>query len=228
MKTTILAITLFALATLTACAPTHYIDVKPSTESLGALVNTASGNVHVYPVVKGSTVIPSKEDPTATSVSPPLGSGVYVTKDDVAAAINVSALDAIRQAGYTVSSGNEAPADVEIEVGITLKEVLGSFLRDSIPNDKKAQLLEGDLGNREDSVFVETFGNTPTGGVISEVTFKNKKTGANYTHLVSGADNTAGLGTATAGVEKAIGKAIEKYRINLVKALEAFQKGLLK
>lgn len=225
-KISVLVLTMLALTNFTACGGPNYIGMKPSTDSLGELVNTASGNVHVYPAVKGPELVAAKKDPTATDLTPSKGS-VYVTRDDAESVINASSLHAIRQAGYTVSSGSEVPANAEIEVDITLKNVIAAYKRSSFKQEQIGQLLAGDLGKREDSIFAQTFGNIPTGGVITEITFKNMKTGATYTHLVSGADNTVGFGTNNSSVETALANAILKYRVNLVKALEAFQKGIL-
>jgi hypothetical protein len=225
-KAIILTLTLVMLVPLTGCGPT-YINVKPSAESLEELEHSASGKVHVYPTAKGPKIEPASKDPKATDLSPYKDS-LTITEDDVVAAVNNSAIDAIRQAGYSVSSGNEVPGDAQIEVGITVQKVLATYTRNGLTQQDIHEALVGDAGKREDSIFSRTFGNLPTGVIITEVKFTNRKTKDTFTQLVSGADSSLGFGTNAMSIQSALSATFHKYDINLVKALELFQKGLLK
>lgn len=196
---------LFAVAVLTGCSGN--ISVKPSTDSLGAMMDTATGSVHLYPAVKGKGVIPSKKDPSATDLTA-FQESVWTTKDDVVAAVHESALDALRKAGYTVSSGSEAPGNAEIEVGITVQEVVGSYKRNGLTLLQGQKIIVGDFGKKEDNIFSKSFNNNPTGVVITEVTFKNKKTGAETKRLVAGADTSWGMGSNAKSVQDAVENAM--------------------
>ena len=88
-------------------------------------------------------------------------------------------------------------------------------------------IVGGDRGKREDNIMSGTFNNTYSGAVITVVTLTNNKTGATFAHVVSGADYST-LYTTDSCVEHAITGALQKYKVNLVKMLEAFQQGLLK
>lgn len=216
-------LTMFVLVAFTGCSPTSHISVKPSSGSLGERAQSATGKVHVYPVIKGPGIVPSAKEPEYTDISSGHRSA-YVTKDDVTAIVNKVSVDAIREAGYTVSEGKDIPQDASLAVSITLKNMVAEYKRNSISKKVIVDALEGDFGKREDSIFAQTFGNTATGVIITEVKFINPKTSEIHEHLVSGADNTMGFGTNDGSVETALGYAFTKYKQNLIKALRAFQR----
>lgn len=91
------------------------------------LRNKVSGTVHLYPATKGpeiKTLENGMIDLDPLHIGKSRAESLYYCKPDLIEAINTRVADTLRQAGYTVTIGKDAPANADIKVRLQLTRAL--------------------------------------------------------------------------------------------------------
>lgn len=210
MKKISVLFSLIALLSLTGCAGTWHVAMSPTGKIDKDFQNVAKGKVHLYPVTQNAAIIKDKSGSTVLAQGWTPASKAepdWVTEADLVTIFTERSKQALKEAGYEVSYGTDAPSDA-----LALKEeILGVF-----QNPRTPLLLN--MYTAFKFGFVGTSSH-PTGEVYVKVVFRDGASGAEKTVAVKGRGVSSAHLTRQSGFDRSMNFALDDFQEKLIKAV---------